>query len=126
QNGWVPHAPWRDAAERAASAASDGDGASRDGSRGGEAAAGDVRAAEEEALAVAADVLTEVRKAKSQARRPMRAPVRRVVVRDTAARLQALELGRDDLAQAGSISQLDLLVADHFAVEGHLEEERAG
>jgi valyl-tRNA synthetase len=126
QDGSVHHAPWPDAAELAASAASDGAGASRDGSGGGEAAAGEVRATEEEALAVTADVLTEVRKAKSQARRPMRAPVRRVVVRDTARRLQALELGRDDLAQAGSILQLELLVADEFAVEVQLEEDGPG
>ena len=124
QNGSVHHAPWPDAAELAASASSDGAGASHDGSGGGGGAAREVRAAEEEALAVVADVLTEVRKAKSQARRPMRAPVRRAVVRDTATRLQALELGRDDLAQAGSISQLELLVADEFAVEVELEEER--
>src|SRR5262249_46916384 len=108
-----------------ASAASDGASASRDGSGGGKELAGDVRATEEEALAVAADVLTEVRKAKSQARRPMRAPVRRVVVRDTARRLHALGLGSDDLAQAGSIQQLELLVADEFAVEVQLEQERA-
>jgi valyl-tRNA synthetase len=124
QDGSVHLAPWPDAAELAASAASDGARASRDGSGGGETAAGEVRATEEEALAVTADVLTEVRKAKSQARRPMRAPVRRVVVRDTARRLQALELGSDDLAQAGSILRLELLVADEFAVEVQLEEER--
>jgi valyl-tRNA synthetase len=126
QDGSVHHALWPDAAELAAVAPSEGAGASRDGSGGGEAVARDARATEEEALAVAADVLTEVRKAKSQARRPMRAPVRRVVVRDTASRLQALELGRDDLAQAGSILQLELLVADEFAVEVQLEEERPG
>ena len=55
-------------------------------------------AREEHALAVAADVLEEVRKAKSEARRPMRAPVARVVVRDSAERLQALELGSGDRA----------------------------
>jgi valyl-tRNA synthetase len=75
---------------------------------------------------VAADVLTGVRKAKSQARRPMRAPVRRVVVHDTARRLRALELGWDDLAQAGSIEQLEPVVADEFAVEVQLQEEPAG
>ena len=85
-----------------------------------------MRATAEEALAVTADVLTGVRKAKSQARSPMRAPVRRVVVRDTARRLRALELGWEDLAQAGSIQQLETVVADEFAVEVQLEEERAG
>jgi valyl-tRNA synthetase len=124
QDGSVHHAPWPQAAELAASAASGV--ASRDGSAGGQAAAGDVRATAEEALAAAADVLTEVRKAKSQARRPMRAPVRRVVVRDSARRLHALELGWDDLAQAGSIEQHETVVADEFAVEVQLEEERPG
>jgi valyl-tRNA synthetase len=126
QGGSVHRALWPDAAELAAGAASEGAGASRDGSGGGEPVARDARATEEEALAVAADVLTEVRKAKSQARRPMRAPVRRILVRDTVRRLHALELGWDDLAQAGSIQQLELLVADEFAVEVQLEEERAG
>ena len=126
QAGSVHHAPWPQAAELAAGAATEGAGASRDGSGGGEPVARDARATEEEALAVAADVLTEVRKAKSQARRPMRAPVRRVLVRDTARRLHALELGWDDLAQAGSIRLLEPVVADEFAVEVQLEEERAG
>ena len=40
-------------------------------------------AAEDAALEITADVLEEVRKAKSQAQRPMRAPVARVVVHDT-------------------------------------------
>ena len=47
-------------------------------------------------------------------------------MRDTALRLHALELGWDDLAQAGSIHQLEPVVADEFAVEVQLEEERAG
>jgi valyl-tRNA synthetase len=80
-------------------------------------------ALEEHALAVAADVLREVRKAKSQAQRPMRAPVRRVVVRDSAERLQALELGSDDLLQAGSIAALEPVVGEEFAVEVELAEE---
>jgi valyl-tRNA synthetase len=123
QDGSVHHAPWPDAAELAAGAAVEGAALSGDGSGGGQAVDADARAPEEEALAVAADVLTEVRKAKSRARRPMRAPVRRVLVRDTVRRLQALELGWDDLAQAGSIRQLEPVVADEFAVEVELEEE---
>ncbi len=83
----------------------------------------DKRLSEDVALDVAADVLREVRKAKSQARRAMRAPVTRVVVRDTAERLGALELGLDDLLMAGSIKALDSVVADEFAVEVELAEE---
>ncbi len=58
---------------------------------------------EQMALEVTAEVLSEVRKAKSQAKRPMRAPVERVIVHDTPERLDALLLGEGDLLQAGSI-----------------------
>jgi valyl-tRNA synthetase len=107
QQGSVHRAPWPEADELAAAAA----GAGRNG--------------EEMALAVTADVLREVRKAKSQARRPMRAPVRRVVVRDTAQRLQALELGSDDLVAAGAIELLEPVEDEEFAVEVELAEESA-
>jgi valyl-tRNA synthetase len=107
QEGSVHRAPWPDAEELAAAAA----GAERNG--------------EEMALAVTADVLREVRKAKSQARRPMRAPVRRVVVRDTAQRLQALELGSGDLLAAGAIELLEPVEDEEFAVEVELAPEPA-
>ncbi len=86
---------------------------------GGGPAVGD-GAREDVALTVAAAVLSEVRKAKSQARRAMRAPVTRVVVHDTAERLSALELGSGDLRQAGSIEALAAVVAQEFAVEVEL------
>ena len=75
---------------------------------------------EDEALAVAADVLREVRKAKSQAQRPMRAPVRLVRVHDTPARLRALQLGLGDLLQAGAIERVEPVESDEFAVEVEL------
>jgi hypothetical protein len=53
----------------------------------------------------------------------MRAPVRRVVVRASAERLAALELGAGDLRQAGSIETLDTVLADEFTVEVELAEE---
>jgi valyl-tRNA synthetase len=81
------------------------------------------RAREAVALEVTADVLREVRKAKSQAKRPMRAPVSRVVVRDTAERLAALQLGEGDLLQAGSIELLELVEGGELAVEVVLAEE---
>jgi valyl-tRNA synthetase len=87
------------------------------------AVGGDASEDEEEALAVAADVLREVRKAKSQARRKMRAPVTRVLVHDTAERLRALELGSDDLVQAAVIERLEPVVGDAFDVEVELGEE---
>jgi valyl-tRNA synthetase len=77
---------------------------------------------EDMALDVTADVLREVHKAKSEARRSMRAPVRRLIVHDSAERLRALELGSGDLRQAGSIEALEPVVADEFAVEVELED----
>jgi valyl-tRNA synthetase len=105
QEGSVHRAPWPDAEELAAAAGA------------GESVREDV------ALAVTADVLREVRKAKSQARRPMRAPVTRVVVRDTAERLRALELGSGDLRQAGSIELLEPVEDGEFTVEIELAPE---
>jgi len=75
------------------------------------------------ALSLAADVLREVRKAKSQARVKMRAPVSRVTVRDTPQRLAALELCTGDLLDAGAIEALEQAEAEEFAVEIELAEE---
>jgi valyl-tRNA synthetase len=86
-------------------------------------AQGDDAAVEDAALALAADVLKEVRKAKSQAQRPMRAPVARIVVRDSAERLAALELGAEDLSQAGSIETIETVEASEFAVEVELADQ---
>ena len=81
---------------------------------------------EDAALSLAADVLREVRKAKSQAQVKMRAPVKRVLVRDTPERLRALELCRGDLLEAGSIESLEGIEAEELAVEVELAEEVAG
>jgi valyl-tRNA synthetase len=108
QEGSIHQSPWPDATELTAAIG------------GAETLAG-----EDDALAIAADVLKEVRKAKSEARRPMRAPVKRVIVRDSAERLAALELGSGDLIQAGSIEALEPLEAEEFAVEVELAEEPA-
>jgi valyl-tRNA synthetase len=77
------------------------------------------------ALEVTAEVLSEVRKAKSQAKRPMRAPVARVVVHDTPERLDALVLGEGDLLQAGSIELLERVEGEELSVEVELAEEPA-
>ncbi|HWX74353.1 MAG TPA: class I tRNA ligase family protein, partial [Solirubrobacteraceae bacterium] len=106
QPGSVHHAPWPQASELAF------------------AAAGEQRR-EEQALAITADVLREVRKAKSQAGVKMRAPVERVLVRDSEERLSALELGSDDLVRAGVIAQLDTAEGEELAVEVQLGEEAA-
>jgi valyl-tRNA synthetase len=80
-------------------------------------------AKEDLALTVTAEVLREVRKAKTAARRPMRAPVKRALVSDTAERLSALELGLDDLILAGSIEQLERAEGPGLSVEVELDQE---
>jgi len=83
---------------------------------GGEDEAGEL------ALRLAADVLGELRRRKSEEQRPLRTPVLRVVVRDTQARLHALPHVTDDLRAAGLIQQLDSEVAEAFAVHAELGE----
>ena len=117
QEGSVHRAPWPVAGEIALVAAPPAGGAE------GAAAARAPAASEDLALEVTADVLREVRKAKSQAKRPMRAPVARVIVRDSAARVRALELGKDDLLQAGSIAVIETEQAEELEVEVELAEQ---
>jgi valyl-tRNA synthetase len=90
---------------------------------GQEGAEGSAARREAVALEVTADVLSEVRKSKSQARRPMRAPVVRVIVHDSAERIDALELGAGDLRLAGSIEALESVVAEELSVEVELAAE---
>jgi valyl-tRNA synthetase len=84
-------------------------------------AAGDLRGAAGEAdpdvLGVTAEILTEVRRAKSEAKRSMRAAVSKVVVTDAPARLRALGEAADDLRGAGVIDELVLEEGDAVAVE---------
>jgi valyl-tRNA synthetase len=121
QPGSVHRASWPDAAELAAAARGAEAGAGRDGTADSANGCG----AEDVALEVTADVLREVRKAKSQAHVPMRARVSRVTVRDTPERLAALMLGEGDLMQAGSIESLETDGDAEFAVEVELAEEPA-
>ena len=74
-------------------------------------------------LRVAASVLTEVRRAKSEAKRSMRSPVERMVVTDTAERIAALELVAEDVSAASVIASLDTVVGDTFGVEVVLASE---
>jgi valyl-tRNA synthetase len=94
KDGSVHRSPWPDAAALRA-AAGDGDPA---------------------VLAVASEVLGEVRRAKSEAKQSMRAAVTRVVVADTAERLAALEPARADVSAAGVVTTLETAPADAFAV----------
>ncbi|HEX6238781.1 MAG TPA: valine--tRNA ligase [Acidimicrobiales bacterium] len=75
-------------------------------------------------LGMAAAVLGEVRKAKSEAKRSMRTEVTRATVTDTPARLSLLALTADDVRAAGRITDLatapgeDLAVAVDLAPDG--------
>jgi valyl-tRNA synthetase len=123
QEGSVHRAPWPDAGELWGELDGPPSEGGVDGAGDGGPAGADGRAREDMALAVAADVLREVRKAKSQAQRPMRAPVARVIVHDTAERLSALELGEDDLYQAGAIERIERVEAEELVVDVELAEK---
>jgi valyl-tRNA synthetase len=71
-------------------------------------------------LDVAAAVLGEVRKAKTAARASMRADVTLCIVRDVAARQDALDFAAEDLREAGRIGQLATEESDRFSVEVEL------
>ena len=94
-DGSIHRAPWPDATELRSAA---GD-------------AGDLPAQ------VAAAALAAVRKAKSEAKRPLRAPVDHLRVADTADRLAALSLVGDDLVSAGRVATLDTVEAPAFSAE---------
>jgi valyl-tRNA synthetase len=67
-------------------------------------------------LGAAIDVVGEIRRAKSEAKRPLKAAIARAVVRDTPERLALLEGARDDLAAAAIIRTLVFEPADAFSV----------
>jgi valyl-tRNA synthetase len=73
---------------------------------------GDPRVAE-----VATDVLSEIRKAKTEAGASLRADVARIVVRDTPERLAALQAAADDVLDAGRAADLTIEEGDTFSVE---------
>jgi valyl-tRNA synthetase len=129
QTGSVHRASWPDRGELLAELGAEP--ADRAGHAGAAAVDGDhdlaARLAREDlALTVTAEVLREVRKAKTAARLPMRAPVRRALVKDTAERLSALELGLDDLILAGSIERLDRAEGQELCVELEFDQEASG
>ena len=71
---------------------------------------------------VASAVLGEVRRAKSEARRPLRTPVVRAVVTDTGDRLAVLGEVADDVRAAGRIRELATAAGSAFGVESELEQ----
>jgi valyl-tRNA synthetase len=96
RDGSIHRAAWPDAESVRAAGGADGDPA---------------------VLTVAAEVLGEVRRAKSEAKRSMRAGVDAVLVRDTAERLAALEQSAEDVKAAGVVEQLATAAGDAFEVE---------
>ncbi|MEJ5255299.1 MAG: valine--tRNA ligase [Acidimicrobiales bacterium] len=67
---------------------------------------------------VAAAVLSEIRKAKTEAKRSLKVPVERVVVRDRHKRLEALQAALADVREAGNVTgELLAVESDEAAVE---------
>jgi valyl-tRNA synthetase len=77
-------------------------------------------------LGAVSEVLAQVRKAKSEAGRSMRAPVRRLVVSAPADRLELVRLGADDLRDAGTVGTLELLEGETEVTVELAEEAKAG
>ena len=81
-------------------------------------------------LAAVGDVLSSVRKAKSEAKVSMRADVSRVVVTAHAEVLARVQGGVEDLRAAGRIAELELVASvgsgDAVAVEVELAPEPTG
>ena len=68
-------------------------------------------------LEVTAQVLSEVRKAKTEAKQSMKARVDQVAVADNAERLTALESARGDLLATGNIAELTTTESEQASVE---------
>jgi valyl-tRNA synthetase len=84
-----------------------------------------VEGADPEIYRVAAEVLSAVRKAKSDARRSMRAEVASVVVTDLPTRLAALDQAASDVREAGRVAHLTTVAGDAFSVDVELADEPA-
>jgi valyl-tRNA synthetase len=97
REGSVHRAPWPAAGELAQLAAPDPEAAA--------------------ALEATIRVLGEVRRAKSEAKRPLKVGITRAVVRETAETLARLDLGRVDLCAAANIQQLVLEAGDAFSLD---------
>jgi valyl-tRNA synthetase len=76
-------------------------------------------------LHAAIAVVGEVRRAKSEAKRPLKAGITRAVVRDTAERLALLEPARLDLCSAANIATLVFEPAETFGVSVEFAEPEA-
>jgi valyl-tRNA synthetase len=79
--------------------------------------------ADELVLETVSDVLGAVRRAKTTAKRSMRAGVALLTVTDRADRLDALALATDDLRDAGGVGELITVIGTEAAVDVVLESE---
>ncbi len=64
---------------------------------------------------VASAVLGEVRKAKTEQKRSLRTEVARIVVHDTALRLDAFRAARADVTEAGRVNEVEVIAIDDHA-----------
>ena len=76
-------------------------------------------------FATAAWALGEVRKAKTEAKRSLKAPVERVVIAESSSHLDALRPALGDLGDAGAIDAVELVDAPEPAVTVTLAPEPA-
>jgi valyl-tRNA synthetase len=100
QEGSIHRSPWPSAASLRAAAGAD---------------------ATPEVLAVAGEVVGELRKVKSEAKRSMRTGVTQAVVSDTPERLALLAQAIDDVRAAGVVAELTTEPADVLEVKAELE-----
>ncbi|HEY4929634.1 MAG TPA: valine--tRNA ligase [Acidimicrobiales bacterium] len=89
----------------------------------GPAAAVGVDPTTDAVLEVAAEVLGLIRRAKTTAKRSMRAPVARLTVTDTPARLEALAAAEGDVRDAGGVVELVTRAGDEPDVDVELADE---
>ncbi len=75
------------------------------------------------ALEFGALVLSEVRKRKSEAQKPLKSPVARASIRDTAERIALLAAVRADVTAAGFIRQIETRESQEFGVDVELATE---
>jgi valyl-tRNA synthetase len=68
-------------------------------------------------VTVAAEVLTAIRKEKALAKVSLRAPVERVTVVDAPERLSALREAVEDVREAGSVAELDLVEGEESSID---------
>jgi valyl-tRNA synthetase len=74
-------------------------------------------------LSIAGEVLTELRRTKSEAKRKLRTAITSATITDTPERLAALRLVLDDVCAAGVAADVELVDGDSFSIEAALEPE---